>query len=138
VQSLHRTDRNQSDFVTYKHPSVPNSFHNTIKDEPKLDYADANFNFAKNAGDLSQSGNRANYLHNLQKRKAEDRQLKAMQRSEVFKGFSREQIKEIMFEMPELRKEEKKLEKNKPYVPPKTTKMLNLDAIEEMQTKASK
>jgi len=44
----------------------------------------------------------------------------------------------MMFEMPELRKEERRLEKNKPFEPPKTNKLLSLDAIEEMQAKNSK
>lgn len=44
----------------------------------------------------------------------------------------------MMFEMPEFRKEERRLEKNKPFEPPKTNKLLSLDAIEEMQAKNSK
>jgi hypothetical protein len=43
-----------------------------------MDYADDLIKIAKQAGNLSQAGTRANYLNNMQKRKAEDRQLDSM------------------------------------------------------------
>jgi len=49
---------------------------------------------------LSIPKNRVNYLNSLQKRKAEERQLDSLEASEIYKGFTREEIKEINIEMP--------------------------------------
>jgi hypothetical protein len=53
-----------------------------------------------NAGDLSLPGNRSNYLNSMQRIKVEDKQLDAMQMSEVFKGFTRDEIRLMMMEIP--------------------------------------
>ena len=63
--------------------------------------------------------------------------MDCLQASEIYRGFSREEIKEINIEMPQLRKEEKMLIKARPkkQLTVKSSKLLNLDAIEEIQTK---
>lgn len=55
-------------------------------------------------------------LFELQRKKVEEKKLDLVKNSEVFKGFTREEIKELLIEMPELRKAEKMKDK-----PPKHT-----------------
>jgi hypothetical protein len=48
-----------------------------------------------------------NHLNKQQRLQNEKRKLDAMEQSDIFKGFTREEIREMTIEMPQLWKEEK-------------------------------
>ena len=54
--------------------------------------------------DVSNQRNRVRYLQNLQKQQMDKKKLDHVQGSNIFEGFSKEEINEILIEMPELKK----------------------------------
>lgn len=85
---------------------------------------------AKNAGDLSLPANRANYLKTLYHAgMANKRVSNLMSQSDVFKGFSRDEVCEIVRAFPDPAKEAESIPKERLN----SAKLLVLDSIAEVR-----
>ena len=64
-------------------------------------------------GDFEAQRSRVNYLQNLSKTRIQGKQLDQSQGSTIFNGFTRDELHELLIEMPHLRKLQKQADKRK-------------------------
>ena len=90
-------------------------------------------------GDFQAQKSRVNYLQNLSKTRSQGKQLDKSQGSTIFNGFTRDELHELLIEMPHLRKlqkqaDKRKMQGNEVDIEPKqiSNAMIQLDSLQEI------